>query len=215
MKALLLADFYQAKKNGRAIVLIVLVFSAITLFGSGTVSASLFFPLYAMLLSGLISMNLLAFDEQSHWVVYAQILPCTRRDQVTVKYLDALMGVGCAWLLLTAIFVVMASRGSCIWDDVPILSSVLLAIGLIPSAILLPVVFRYGVTKGRIVYYIVLIAVAGSSGGLMAVVGDSPTFPMLPAAPSWLVALLPVLIAAALFALSWRLAIRWYEKREL
>ena len=215
MKALLLVDLYQAKKNGRTIVLIILVFSAITIFGSGIISAGLFFPLYAMLISGMISMTLLAYDEQSHWDVYAQILPCTRRDQVTVKYLDALIGVGCAWLLFAVIFAVMTVRGIGSWGDVPVMSGVLLAVGLLPSAILLPVVFRYGVTKGRIVYYIMIIAVAGCGGGLIAVVGDGSSLSSLPAMPGWLAAVVPAIVAVALFAASWALAVRWYEKREL
>lgn len=49
----------------------------------------------------------------------------------------------------------------------------------------------------------------------MSLSGESLSLPCLPHLPTALLAVLAVLIPAALFALSWALAVRWYEKREL
>ena len=215
MKALLLADFYQGKKYLRSIFLIVVVFAVFVVATGGSTGSSLFFPFYAMLLAGLLSMSLLAYDEQSRWNEYALILPCTRRQQVSVKYADSLIGVAVVWVLFTAIFIALTIRGSYSWSDTVTFSSLMLAVGLIGPSILMPVVFRFGVTKGRMVYYVVIILVAGGGGAFMAVTGGDLSTVSLPSLPGWMAAVLPVVIGAVLFAASWALAIRWYEKREL
>ena len=215
MKALLLADFYQAKKYSRNLLLVMAVFAVITVVINRSEGLNLFFPVYAMLMSSLVSMNLLAYDEQSKWNIYAQTMPFTRRQQVTVKYLDTLICAAAMWLVFTIVFAVMAVVRHGSLADVLVLSAVLPAMGLLPAAVLLPVVFRYGVTKGRIVYFIVIIVIAGTGGAIGAMAEDVTSLPALPAMPGWLMAVLPMVISAALYALSWALAIRWYEKREL
>ena len=218
MKALLLTDFYQGKKHCRSVLLIVVLFGGVTVFYAHAGVMNFFFPLYAMLMTGMMSMNLLAFDEQSHWNVYAQILPCTRRQQVSVKYLDSLVCVGIAWVLFTAVYAVIAIGGTYSAGEVLTLSAVMLMVGLISPTILLPTVFRYGVNKGRMVYFVLIIAAMGVGAGLMTVgslTGNALTLiPAIPL-PGWVVVSALALIAAALFALSWRLSVRWYEKREL
>ena len=215
MKALLLADFYQAKKYCRNLLLVVAIFAVFSVVTNRGEALNVFFAVYAMLLSGLISMNLLAYDAQSKWNIYAQTMPCTRRQQVSVKYLVSLICAIVVWLVFTVAFAVMAILGRSSLVDALALAAVLPAMGLLPAAILLPVVFRYGVTKGRVVYFVVIIAIAGTGGAIGAMAENITSLPLLPAIPGWLAAGLPLLVAAALFALSWRLAIRWYEKREL
>ena len=213
MKALLLADWYQGKKYSRNILLAVVVFAAVSIFRAGTNNT--FFSLYAMLMAGIMSMNLLAYDEQSHWNIYAQIMPITRRQQVSGKYAISLVCTGAAWGLFAVIYTVMAIRGEYAWGTVLTVLAMLLAMGLLSPAILLPVVFRYGVTKGRVVYIIVLMATAAIGAGLMVGVSGQSAVPSVAALPGWMLPFLFLAVAFVLFALSWRLAIRWYEKREL
>lgn len=215
MKALLLADFYQAKKYCRGLLLMMVVFGAITVIANRGEDLNLFFAVYAMLLAGIISMNLLAYDEQSRWNIFAQTMPCTRRQQVSEKYLVSLICAAAMWLVFAVVFAVSAILGYTSLENALIAISVMPALGLLPAAILLPVVFRYGVTKGRVVYILVIVAVAGGGGALGAVFGGEFVPPALPSLPGWLAAPLPLIVAAALFAASWQLATRLYEKREL
>ena len=218
MRALLLADFYQGKKYCRSVFLLVALFGGVTVFYANMGVQNMFFPLYGMLMTGMISMNLLAYDEQSHWNEYAQTMPCTRKMQVTVKYLDSLICVGVVWALFTAVYVAIAIRGDYSPGDVLALSAVLLMVGLISPAFLLPTVFRYGVNKGRLVYFVLIIAAMGVGAGLMtagSMIGDTITLIPISPLPGWVVMSALALIAAALFAGSWALSVRWYEKREL
>ena len=150
MKAVRLADFYQAKKYCRGLLLVMGVFGAITVSANRGENLNLFFAVYAMLLAGIISMNLLAYDEQSRWNIFAQTMPCTRRQQVSEKYLVSLICAAAMWLVFTVVFAGSAILGYTSLENALIVVSVMPALGLLPAAMLLPVVFRFGVTKGRV-----------------------------------------------------------------
>ena len=212
MKGLLLVDLYQVKKYGRMFVLLIVLFV-----GLGVTQAEFFavyFPSTAMIFAGVISMTLIAYDEQNHWDVYAQTLPVTRRQIVSVKYLDALIFIGCVWILLMVMLSIKAVMGNIAWGALLVLAPVYIAAGLLSPSLLLPIVFRFGMAKGRIVYIILIVAVS-SSGGILNSLGvvneNNFRIPDVVGA----IPLVFLLIAIAIFALSWRLAIRWYEKREI
>ena len=78
-----------------------------------------------------------------------------------------------------------------------------------PKYILLPIIFAVGTEKGRAGYYVVLFGgmiLATASEELTSLTGYTPE-----AVSGSLLALLP----AAVYVLSWRIAIRLYEKRSL
>ena len=213
MKALLLADFYQAKKHCRMFIVMILVFIGVGITQSSFFA--LYFPSAAMIFAGIIAMTLIAYDEQSHWDMYAQTLPFTRQQIVSVKYLDALIFIGIVWVLLMVMLFIKAATGGIQWSTLPVLAPVYIGVGLLSPSLLLPVVFRYGMAKGRIVY-IALVIIISSSGGILNSLGliTEKNF-HIPDVTHFAIPFIFMAVAAALFALSWKLAIRWYEKREL
>ena len=78
-------------------------------------------------------------------------------------------------------------------------------ISLLSSALTMPPLFKFGAQKGRIVF----IGVVGIFCGLAAIL-DTPDL----SGVSLPIALLPIL-AMVIFAVSWLLSIRFYEKREI
>ena len=87
MKGLLLKDWYMVKKYCRAYLLIAIVFIAISFFSND----NMFFVFYPCLLCGMIPVNLLAYDERSHWMQYSGTLPYTKTQIVSGKYLIGLL----------------------------------------------------------------------------------------------------------------------------
>ena len=85
MKGLLLKDWYMMKKYCRAYPMIAAVFIAASFFNND----DLFFVFYPCLISGMVPVNLLAYDEADKWEVYCGTLPCSRKDFVTAKYMMA------------------------------------------------------------------------------------------------------------------------------
>ena len=205
MKGLMLKDLTMMLKYGRITLLACLIFSLAGCFGE----PNLFFILYPVVIGSVMAQSLIAYDERAGWDRYCDALPVTRSQVVTGKYLIALI-VFAAFFVLGLIGQIIASKRAG-GESIVSVIALLAAGGLIIPAVLLPFSFRFGTEKGRIVY---LVTVGLALGGLTAlgqVKGLNPSQFHLSGG-----AALGILITAiALFIISWRLSIVFYEKREL
>ena len=208
MKGLLLKDWYMMKKYMRSYLVLLIVFVAV----SFTDATNMFFVYYPCMLTGMVTVNLLAYDERSKWDVYAGTLPCTRRQVVSAKYL---LGILLQLLLLAVTAAVQGFH--MIGAEQPertgfvVLLEMLVILSCITSSITMPFMFKFGVEKGRMAYYVMIGVVSGGSvlaasvsrRAMQVEVSNSIALPLL------------TLAAIGVYALSWWLSIRFYEKREL
>ena len=160
MKGLLLKDLYMMKKYCKAYLLITVVFIAVS-FAS---SENLFFVFYPCLLCGMIPVNLLGYDERSRWLQYSETMPYTKSQIVSGKYLIGL-GTQVAVLLITGIAqaIRMSVSGAFVLGEYLVLMMLLLIMTLLASSITLPFMFKLGVEKGRMAYYIMIGVVCAGS----------------------------------------------------
>ena len=88
----------------------------------------------------------------------------------------------------------------------------LFLIMLMTTAISLPIMFKFGVEKGRIYYYVIVILFGGGTFGLSALLGDKLETSSISIPP----VIIPIILVVpvALYALSWYLSIVFYKKRE-
>lgn len=207
MKGLLLKDFYMARKFCWSFFLLVAAFLMISIVGK----ENLFFLVYPMIISAIMPVSLIGYDERDKWETYSGTLPYTRGQLVSAKYLVGLcLGLVAFLMSMTAIVVRMQVQSRFSLEELAAVGIALLVMGCLSPALMLPFIFRYGVEKGRIAYF-VIIGLACASGGVLAGMG----FQMqeLP------VGMLPLAVVAGaailLYVLSWRLSIRFYQKREL
>ena len=208
MIGLILKDLYMMKKYCKAYLLITVVFIAVS-FAS---SENLFFVFYPCLLCGMIPVNLLGYDERSKWLQYSETMPYTKEQIVSGKYLIGL-GTQIAVLLTTGIAqaIRMSVSATFVLGEYLVLIMLLLIMSLLASSITLPFIFKLGVEKGRMAYYIMIgIVCAGSiissnllSGGSQAEIKLNGILPFI------------CLVGIGLYALSWYLSIIFYKKREL
>ena len=204
MKGLFLKDFYVAKKNLRTFLVMILAFSlgSLAAWENGN-----FFLCYGIVMMPGITMSLISYDERYHWDVYAGAMPLSREQMVTEKYLLHL-GMVLVWLpvllLLQRFQQVPAFGGS------PLTLLVAgLNLGLLLPGILLPIIFALGTEKGRAGYYVVLFG-----GMILATVSERLTS-LTGYVPEAVASIVMILLPAAVYVLSWRIAIRLYEKRSL
>ena len=204
MKGLFLKDFYVAKKNLRTFLVMILAFSlgSLAAWENGN-----FFLCYGIVMMPGITMSLISYDERYHWDVYAGAMPLSRSQMVTEKYLLHL-GMVLVWqpvlLLLQRFQQVPAFGGS------PLTLLVAgLNLGLLLPGILLPIIFALGTEKGRAGYYVVLFG-----GMILATVSERLTS-LTGYVPEAVASIVMILLPAAVYVLSWRIAIRLYEKRSL
>ena len=208
MKGLLLKDWYMMKKYCRSYIFIAAVFIAVSL-GSND---NMFFVFYNCLLCGMIPVNLLSYDERSHWMQYSGTLPYTKDQIVSAKYLIGLF-VQVAILIVIGIAqgVKMAVAGNFIFSEFAVLMLLVLIVAAFTSSITLPFMFKLGVEKGRTAYYVMIGFVCGAS-----VLASSYFRGQLTAEvqPNIILAALSV-VGICIYALSWYLSVVFFKKREI
>ena len=208
MKGLMLKEFYMAWKYCWLFLVITLVFLGMAMLPS---SENLFLLVYPSALACFIPVTLLSYDSQSKWDVYFETLPTSRAQYVSAKYLIGLI-YGEFVLGLTALTQLLAMKLNA-EGDLNQLWSLLCAIqflAITPPALCLPLIFKWGVEKGRIVFLVMIGVVCGGSAVLALNVNDGGIFSLPGNLSVWL-----LLGAIVLYALSWRLSIRLYRTRQL
>ncbi len=204
MKGLIRKDLYMIWTYGRAL----LVMSAIFLAVSVVAEDNYFFVIYPVLFGGVLPVTLISYEERDGWNSFCDTMPVSRRTVVNERFLMTLLCFLTLYVLTLAVqSAVLLPKGKA--AELKQLVCTLPGVGLLAPAVMIPVTLRWGVERGRIVYYIfigVFVALGliganymGSLNGEISGIG------------MWI---LPVLAAAA-FVASWLISVRIYEKREL
>lgn len=208
MKGLLLKDMYLALKHFKAYIVLVVMFALLSVAETG----NMFLIFYPCLLCGMMPVNLMAYDERSKWDIYTAVLPFTRAQIVASKYIFGLIGQGIILILVAVSNIVsMAYSGGIDWGYRSGIMGILVMLSAIATAVPLPFIFRMGVEKGRMGYYVMIGLAAGGSGVAAGIFGNE----ISPNALPQLAVPVMVLIGIGVYALSWWLSVRFYEKREL
>lgn len=205
MKGLLLKDWYLICRHCRAYLMILVVFLGIGLFSP----KSIFFLYYPVLMAGSIPVTLLSYDSMSRWESYSRTFPYSEGQLVAAKYLISLLAV-----LVTSLVTVLAYgaiQGGTDWMALLSMGCMVLALGLLTPALMLPWVFKFGAEKGRIVFYVVLVLLMLVCG---VFVGFSNSMEM--GLPGSFTLIGPMTLGAAilLFAGSWVLSKAFSKRRE-
>ena len=204
MKGLFLKDFYVAKKNLRTFLIMILAFSL------GSLAArenGNFFLCYGIVMMPGITMSLISYDERYHWDSYAGAMPLSREQLVTEKYL---LHLGMVLVWLPVLLLLQRFQQVPAFGGAPLALLVAgLNLGLLLPGILLPIIFALGTEKGRAGYYVVLFG-----GMILATVSEKLTS-LTGYVPEAMAGIVLILLPAAVYVLSWRIAIRLYKQRNL
>lgn len=213
MKGLLLKDWYQVKTNMRMMYLTVLAVLAIWMFS--TSNAYVFPVSYAAIFLGILPVNLLTYDQSVGWVEYGRTLPVSKKTLVAEKYLISLFCAAAA-VVIGGLFITVISLRTGTTPDkdaLSLLAGSVCAI-LLVNGISLPLLYRFGAEKARMIYVLTFAGLGALLGGGGAVMDElqqnGPGSGPLPV-PLWLAAVL-LLAVLALYAVSWRVSVAWYGK---
>lgn len=208
MKGLLLKDLYMAVKYFRMFFLVAVAFIAASFF----INENEFFIYYPCLLCGMLPLNLQSYDEKSKWEIYSQALPYTKAQAVGGKYIFGL-AAQLMVILPTAVRIALWLHlsGTFSWVLYLTMMASLVTMGLALPAFSLPLIFRYGVEKGRMAQYLLIVIFCGSlSAASIWFAEGLPTIQTFPG-----LSLLIFLAAIGMYAASWYLSIVFYRKREV
>ena len=210
MKGLLLKDFCILKKQMKLMVVFV-IFYAIwavaakmpTMMGTMVILLSIMMPISSM-----------SYDEAGQWYRYAFSLPIPRRTLVLSKYVLGFL-VSLGGLVVSAIgniIILALTNGENAWESWLTIIG-FLELGVIFLSIIIPILFKYGVEKGRLL--IVVIAVVPSL--LVALLGSTlKTSGTLMPSAELLQAILysSPLFTLAIFLISFRISVGICRKKE-
>ena len=169
-----------------------------------------FYSTFAVVYASMLPYTALAYDERSRWDQMAAMMPYSARDVVLSKYLFGWIAVAVS----AAATFVLQTILSVIWlsdvegPSIPvILLSVCVAVCILD--ITLPMMFRFGVEKGRLAMFLIIFLVCASAGGIATIEQSS-----LDGGFYLSLSLVPAAIAAVvLTVVSIPLAIRFYGRR--
>lgn len=172
MRGLLIKDIYLAIRHCGILFVVALVFLAISMTGEN----NSFFAVFPSVFAGIVPLTVMGYDEQSRWNEYADGLPYSRAQTVSVKYILGL--IGCILFSLLAVLA-LAARGALTGGTADALEifaygAVCLAVGVLFPTLTLPFFFRFGVNKGRVAYYVVIGLVAAGAAAVSGTVYYAP-----------------------------------------
>ena len=193
MKALVLKDFYVLWKQMRMFLLIMVLLSVV---------GGIFNSVFVVVWCAMLPYTAMAYDERSHWDQLAAMMPFSKRDLVLSKYV-------LGWLCMAAATVLSLAFQTAAFafnHEAPSLSVWAMCFlgGTLALDLTLPMVFRFGVEKGRWGFMIIVFGVA-VLGGVVAGAAEE-----LPGMPVPAMALLP-LAAVAATAVSIPLSMKLYR----
>lgn len=206
MRGLLLKDLYMIRAYCKSYMLVAAIFLFASVFGDNT-----FFIYYPCLLCGMIPVNLLAYDEKSRFIQYSISLPVSNAQTVSEKYIIGLFSQ-IAVLLLTGVVqaIKMSVNGTFVIGEFVIIMVSLLLVSMLASSIPLPLIFKNGVEKGRIAYYIMIGIVCGAGFMFSQIFKNN----LLTKIPSVIIFAAGVVLVIGVYILSWYLSIVFYKRRE-
>ena len=183
VKALLIKDIYVLIRQMRLFCLAIFVF---------TLLPNFYLQLFGVVYAGLFAFSVMSQDEQSHWDQLAGMMPYSVGDLVVSKYLLGWGGVLIAGTL--AVLGGVVQRGFLPEAARPEGVLIELCVALPSIAVSIPLLLRFGSTRGQQIMMMVLIVVAcGSAGALAAVMQIG----LLDRLPGGVLVLLPLLAVAA------------------
>ncbi len=210
MKGLLLKDWYAIKSYCRTNIIIIVAFSI----AGGVMEGNLFFTYYPCVFAGIITMNLIAYEEREKWEQYAATLPYSKTQMVSSKYIVGLcFGVVTILMNIITQLVCMVCLNTIYIDRLLSLLLVFVSLALLPAAFLLPFIYKFGVNKGRIAYFVVIGVFCGGIG----ILASNHTIGLIDIVPTHQMSVIIIIVFAVslvLYAFSWMLSILFYKNRE-
>lgn len=150
MIGLFLKDVINLKQQAKIFLVIAVMFIGISILQQD----SNFFAMYMVVFTILVSTTAFAYDDKAKWDRYALTMPVSGRDIVLSKYLLVFVFTVLAFFLT---FLLTFSMTHAFHESLTECLTISLA-SLALSSIILPVFFKFGVEKGRIVMMAIVLA---------------------------------------------------------
>ena len=206
MKGLLLKDFYMTVKSCKMYFIVDALFIIMSFAFSGIADDSFTVLMFPILIAGEISISLMNHEEKSQWTKYSNTLPYSAGQIVSSKYIFSILFVLFTTLVtFLAVIIYVNIIGGAELSQAGAVVGGICIVSLIVPAVGLPLCFKFGTERGRIIFFFALFLGAFGIGAL----GSD--------ALAKIDHMVWIIIAAAvvIYALSWFISVSIYSKREV
>lgn len=150
MRGLILKDLMNLKRHSRIYLVLIIFYFILGVLGG---NKDMFNIMMVMGVAVMLPITALAYDERSKWDKYALTMPISRNKLVLSKYILTLILLVAAFIVcvLTSIFFTDTS-----FTEIVLVNLVTFSIGILMMSFILPIMFKFGVEKGRILMMIIL-----------------------------------------------------------
>ena len=209
MKGLLLKDLFVVSEFVRVLTLMVIVFivSMMAIDGFSVIGAMISLLVVSLVISSF------SYDDLAHWDSFAATLPVSRRKLVASKYLFLLLLGVLAVVFNGLVSVLFAALQPGVSLAEQFVTGILISMAAcIIDFVLIPLIYKYGAEKSRMMMMMVIVIIFGITYGGAALLN------LLNIGTDWIK--LPILIggiAAAFLAsllISWICSVKIVEKKE-
>lgn len=208
MTSLILKDLIMLKSYAKTLIIMIGFFALVTFSNDASFLSGMIILILAML-----PVTSFSFDQQSKWDLFSQTLPVSRKQLVWSKYLLGLIAIGSGVviaILLNGVILLLKNQPVDLLELVVANIAIAYA-GIFFLAVLIPLVYQFGVEKSRLISLAVLavpslLAVGLSRAGVSFAWLDS----IAPALLFGISSLAVVLV----FLLSAFVSIRIYSKKD-
>lgn len=199
MKALLLKDVFVLSKQMKFYLFIIIFFSC-----APNNATTMFAVAYAAMLP----MTALAYDERSKWPNLAMMMPYSMKSLVLSKYIIGYIGIGVSLVLsIISETIIHIAKGNPVTTELYLAEVLSVCVGGILLPVIMPLLFRFGVEKGRIFLFIVMGAMVGIAYGVVKVYTELHLLLSLQ-----MIALILFIITVLFNLISYRISLFVYNK---
>lgn len=210
MRGLLLKDFYILRGYSKTMLFMFAFFALISV---GLDNPALLFEAFIIFMSMMVTITSFSYDALAKWERYALSLPVSRKEIVGAKYLLSVIlclgGAVISFLVSAVILKIDPVEGFGLTEHL-YTTAAIISIALFFSAALLPLIFKFGVEKCRLL----LIAIfAAPSAAVIALSKMGVSMPSESALIA-VIKLLPALVIP-LYLLSYFISVRIFSAKEI
>ena len=208
MLSLIKKDLLMIKGNMRQVMLFLIVFLILALQENNII------VIVPVFVSMMIFITTFSYDEYNKWDAYAITLPISRKDIVKSKYITSVI----LWLIAILVTVVIVGIMGVFEQNIDYFEMFGMILGCVFSIVLLeaimfPLIFKFGVEKGRIGLFVGVFAIAGLLGFIFTGIDLENATGFIEIFNKYYYMLIP-LVAIILLVISYFISKRIYLKKE-
>jgi len=208
MYGLIKKDLMMIKQNFKILMLVFLVFLGMSIMNESDMTFIL--PFMAVM----VSISTFSYDNYNKWDAYAVTLPNGRKNVVRAKYISTLIFVFLSFIISMLSLFVMNKCGINIDLGLSISELIGCLIGILFIMIVMfPIMYKFGVEKGRIALFIISFGITGLAVLLSQNIQINIPSNVIDFFKNYYKVLIPIITCLFLF-LSYKFSERFYAKKE-